>query len=104
MGEEADEFLSDMLAMYLDEIPQSIERLLAAIDDRDASALRENAHQLKGSSRNMGLARSGDVCLKLEEMGKNNVLDGALHWLKRLKGLCNQIGDEAGKNGIKRPG
>lgn len=91
MGDEADEFIGDMLAMFLSDVPSQLEALEASIKAADASALREAAHRIKGSSTNIGLIRVSDVGLKLEEMGQTGELDAAMYWFKRLKGLTNQI-------------
>lgn len=95
MGDEADEFIADMITMFLDDVPAQLEAIQKDIEANDASALRESAHRVKGSSNNLGLVRITDVSLKLEEMGKAGNLDGATYWFKRLKDLTKQVKEKA---------
>jgi two-component system, sensor histidine kinase and response regulator len=104
MDEEADEFLGEMIGMFLAEAPGLIESLQTAVEANHAQALQEAAHRFKGSSRNLGLIRIADVCLKLEQMGKQAELSAAMYWFKRLKSLTNQVAERArNEQGIKVP-
>jgi len=105
MGAEADEFICEMLSMFLADAPRLIESLQQAAEAGDAGALRETAHRFKGASRNLGLARIAEVSVKLEEMGKAGELSAALYWFKRLKGLTHQVANKAREElGLQLPG
>ena len=49
----------------------------AALEEDDATALAEAAHGLKGSSLTLGVARMGDLCKRLEMLGRNGSTVGA---------------------------
>ena len=104
MGDEADEFIGEMLGMFLADAPRMVTSVETAMDTADAPALLEAAHRIKGASRNLGLNRIAGVCLKLEEMGKSGELAAARYWYKRLKSLTNQVADKArNEQGISLP-
>ncbi len=56
-----------VIKLFLDELDGYCDKLKAALAQNDAHALRELAHRLKGSSRNLGALRLGDACERLEK-------------------------------------
>ena len=72
LKEETDfEFVLELIDIYLNETPVQIKAISAALANSDAHALAQVAHKLKGSSMNIGAVRMGELCLKLEEMGRS---------------------------------
>ena len=65
------DLLSELIQLYLIDLPDRIEGIRNAIEGGDSAALRREAHRLKGSSQQMGAARLAALCLELEELGKN---------------------------------
>jgi HPt (histidine-containing phosphotransfer) domain-containing protein len=80
LGESFDgdeEFVREVLEEYHQNILELVTQLRTSLDAGDASAVRELAHTIKGSSRTIGaeeIAQSGG---ELEEMGKSGDLNGS---------------------------
>lgn len=65
------EFAVEMAEMFINDTPPLIDAIQKSIDAKDASALAQTAHKLKGSSMNVGATRLGALCLELELLGKS---------------------------------
>ncbi|MBI4583568.1 MAG: Hpt domain-containing protein [Planctomycetes bacterium] len=74
------DILEEVIQTFLEDTPQRLAALREALADHDWTLLGKAAHTLKGSSRNLGAKRLGDLCLKLEEKaaGGEAVLIGQL--------------------------
>lgn len=68
-GPDDKAFMAELAATYLRDLPGRLAAIRAAVAARDAEALRQAAHALKGSSGNIGAQRLQKVCLLLEEAG-----------------------------------
>ena len=84
-GPETPEFMDELLATYLRDVPARMEAIREAAGSRDAKALQQAAHALKGSSGNVGAQRLRKLCLLLEQLGANGTLDGAAELLSALE-------------------
>ena len=76
--------LSEVLRLFLDDVPRRVERLKAAWQDGNAAELQRAAHSLKGSSSNIGAHHLSDICKQLDERGKAGDLTGARQLLDSL--------------------
>ena len=79
------ELLDELLNMFIADYPKKIEEIEKAIKNKNFEMLREIAHSLKGASGNLGLTEIYELCLKLENMGKEKDLSNAEDVLDRLK-------------------
>jgi PAS domain S-box-containing protein len=70
-GDEA--FVQDLLDTFLQEAP----RLVADLRSGSAEEARRAAHTLKTNARTLGAAELGRVCEELEELAKQDRLEGA---------------------------
>ncbi|PKM98288.1 MAG: hypothetical protein CVU79_04060 [Elusimicrobia bacterium HGW-Elusimicrobia-3] len=70
-GPEDKAFMAELAATYLKDLPGRLEAIKTAAAARDAEALRQAAHALKGSSGNIGAQRLQKVCLLIEEIGRS---------------------------------
>ena len=70
-------FMIDFINTFLDGAPKMIGDLNRSLDDADAGNLRLVAHTLKSNSAALGASRLTVLCKELEDMGKNETLDGA---------------------------
>jgi PAS domain S-box-containing protein len=70
-GDEA--FVQDLLDTFLQEAP----RLVANLRSGSAEEARRAAHTLKTNARTLGAAELGRVCEELEELAKQDRLEGA---------------------------
>ena len=59
--------LPELVALFLEDLPDRMSDLQNAWDRRDVAAIKASAHTLKGSASNMGARRLADACRRLEE-------------------------------------
>jgi CheY-like chemotaxis protein len=69
-GPDDKAFMAELAGTYLKDLPNRLAAIRAAVEARDAEALRQAAHALKGSSGNIGAQRLQKVCLRLEDAGR----------------------------------
>jgi len=86
---EAD-VLSEILNLFLDEVPKKIHTLRAAVTAGDAVQVQRIAHSLKGSSGNIGARAMYDVCRQLDDRAKSGEL-------ARLPPLVDELAAAYGK-------
>jgi PAS domain S-box-containing protein len=89
MGDK--DFLKMLLGGFIQELPEQIESLKAAIVDTDTVALIKQAHKLKGAAANLSAYGVSSAAKSLEEIGRsqnmdeaNQILDVLLNESKRL--------------------
>jgi two-component system, sensor histidine kinase and response regulator len=63
--------------IFLDDCPARLAAIQEGVEQRDAPALLEAAHALRGSVANFGATQAVEAALKLELMGKAGDLTGA---------------------------
>jgi PAS domain S-box-containing protein len=76
MGTERSE-LQEILDIYLEQLPLSLEQLRLAIAREDANAVGLLAHNCSGTSANCGMTALVSPFQELERMGRDNNLAGA---------------------------
>jgi|SRR5690349_1872413 HPt (histidine-containing phosphotransfer) domain-containing protein len=91
LREEGGDLLSDLVAMFIEEVPNQLATLEAALVSKDAAATRLTAHTLKGTGGNFGAARMQALASAIEEKGRNGVLDGAEATLVQLRAECTRV-------------
>ena len=70
MGDE--EFMAELIDIFLDDSPTQIRALRDAIESREGEAAASTAHRLKGSSGNLGADYLAALCRRVEESGREN--------------------------------
>jgi two-component system, sensor histidine kinase and response regulator len=70
--------LTEVIQMFLDEAPPHLARLQQHLADGAASELGVVAHALKSASFNVGAMALGELCRRLERLGKAGDLAGAV--------------------------
>lgn len=78
-------FLKDYLITFLEPIPNRLTAIDRAISNKDFQKLQLEAHALKSSCANTGIATMTMLCEKLEKGGKTSSLDGIPALLDELK-------------------
>lgn len=73
----SEDLLIELAGVFIEECPEMMRQVRAAIDARDAPALQRTAHSLKGSARIFAAADASQAALRLETMGANGELSGA---------------------------
>ena len=82
--DDTGELLTTLIAHFLDETPQQVAAMQAAFGRRDATALAETAHTLKGASGNLGVGRMQQLCGELQTLGRAGELAQAGERLAQL--------------------
>lgn len=85
LAEGDDSFLDSLVDLYLEGATSSIQNMREAERSGDADALKKAAHKLRGSSLTMGALGMGEICEKLEAMGKSGTVSGSPEWLEKLE-------------------
>jgi two-component system, sensor histidine kinase and response regulator len=71
------ELLAEMIGLFLEECPDLVAEIRAALIARDATALHHAAHTLKGSVGNFSAPRAFAAALTLEKLGRAGDLAAA---------------------------
>ncbi len=71
-----DEFLKEIISIYLEDTPQRITELEASLTAGDVGVFTRAAHSIKGSSSNLGAMRLRAIAETIEHESKKNGLAG----------------------------
>lgn len=83
----------ELVEMFVSEIPDRVELLRTAWDERDIESLARLAHQLKGASAGYGFSPIGLAAGDLEQSLKSDIeenLQEVTKQLDELVDLCNR--------------
>ncbi|MDY6784382.1 MAG: GAF domain-containing protein [Cyanobacteriota bacterium] len=69
-GENADSFLNNAIAAFLEEAPKLLQAIASANEQNQPQSLEEAAHSLKGMSSSLGATLFSRLCQELENVGK----------------------------------
>ena len=83
MGDE--EFMAELIDIYLDDSPAQISALRDAIEGREGEVAASAAHRLKGSSGNLGADSLAALCRRVEESGRENRVEEMPGLLKDIE-------------------
>lgn len=61
------ELLKELLSFSLEDIPEYLANIDAAIDAGDTDQIRKAAHKMKGFARNMAFTRLAELALAMEQ-------------------------------------
>ena len=84
MGDD-EKLLSDVLDVFLGDVPGQIAAIKKAIDGRDSEKLSHQCHNLKGASLNVAAPQLASIALKIENAGKANDLKLASNLVSELE-------------------
>ncbi|MEY2832704.1 MAG: hypothetical protein RLZZ574_1962, partial [Cyanobacteriota bacterium] len=76
-GAKAKTFLAEIIGQYCEDSPQKLQAIQQAIDNQDATALRQAAHGLRSSSANLGAIAVADLCKQLEDLARSGTTQGS---------------------------
>ena len=85
MGDEADAFIADVIAAYLENSPKLLADIESALQQKDAPTFTRAAHTLKSSSALLGAMAVSKLALELEMLGKSAPLAGAQEKVLQIK-------------------
>ncbi len=80
-----DAFLIELISTYLEDAPAMIDAMDQALEAADAPALRMAAHTLKSNSADFGAMKLSKLAKKLEQMGRQESLEGAAELMPQVK-------------------
>jgi HPt (histidine-containing phosphotransfer) domain-containing protein len=83
-GDEGDDFLREIVGIFLEDTPLRINELDEALIAGDRAKFARAAHTIKGSSSNVGAVGLSSEAETLERKSRDN-LDGAAQAVERLR-------------------
>jgi len=84
-GEGEPDIVQELAEAFQFETPPLLETLRQAVAEGQPEQLRRAAHNLKGSSNNLGARTMAALSAELETLGKNGALAGAAELVTRLE-------------------
>jgi PAS domain S-box-containing protein len=84
-GDNAPKFLSDLIAQYLHNSPQILDKMNIAIAENDLDKLRTGFHTLGSSSATLGAVKFAKECKELENLARSGTMEGAKEKLNYLQ-------------------
>jgi two-component system, sensor histidine kinase and response regulator len=79
-----EDLLREIASLFLDDYPQLVEKIQAALEANDAHGLERASHSLKGSVANFGAEPAYQAALELERIGRSNDMSQARAAYQRL--------------------
>lgn len=90
LGNDPD--LQDLVALFVDEMPGRIEKLIARFDAGELDELRRAAHQLKGAAGSYGFHAVTPLAARLEANLRGDALEDQIQAdLDSLIALCGRM-------------
>ncbi len=78
------DFLAEVFTEFFDSVTAQVDLLEKAIQGDDATAVKKEAHSIKGGAANLTAFELSDIALELENLGKTDRLENAMPVLKKL--------------------
>jgi HPt (histidine-containing phosphotransfer) domain-containing protein len=88
------ELLREVVGLFLDDYPQSLEMIRDAVARGDQSGLERHALSLQGSVSTCGAQEAFDAALALEKQGRTGDLTEAPEGLRRLEDALTALRPE----------
>lgn len=85
------EFELELLQMFVEDAHSHLELAKAAITANDMQQLKREAHHLKGTSANTGATTMSLTAEKLEQLARNQQLEGAASLVLELSAFLAQL-------------
>ena len=89
------DFAAEIITIYLEQSSKQVEGIDQAIQTNhangDRTSLQEIAHALKAPSNQFGATRLGDLCQRLENLGRQGNTDGADEIFKLLQAEWKRV-------------
>ncbi len=105
-GEGESDILLELAEAFQFETPPLIEALHVAVREEQSEALKRAAHNLKGSSYNLGARPMAELCSDLETLGKQGTFNGAAELITKLeqeyRRVCQALAAEGAKIQVKQ--
>ncbi|WP_254564473.1 Hpt domain-containing protein [Oscillatoria sp. HE19RPO] len=92
------EFEREILQAFVEDAWVSLDLLKKFLTTNDYSAFSNQAHQLKGSSSNMGITVLQNIAFELDKKGEQQNLQGTEQDLEKIETILNELEDYLSKN------
>ena len=79
------ELLAEVLRLFIDDSARLLREMHAAVAQKNAEAIRQVAHALKGSIANLSSGTPREVAAEIEQVGKRGELEGISRLVDRLE-------------------
>lgn len=95
--DDGDEFLREIIAIYLEDTPQRMAELEQSLSSGDIPKFTRAAHSIKGSSANVGALAVRAIAEQLEHHSTKQGLDGVASMMETLKAEFSRAQAELAK-------
>ena len=69
------DFINELIDAFLDDAPNMLQNMQAALAAKDVESFRRNAHSMKSNANTFGATELGTLAKELEFMARDNNLD-----------------------------
>lgn len=80
-----------LIQSYISDSQHRIGELRVALTQQDSEMIRRLAHSLKGSSGNVGACHVAELCLQVEQQGREGTLDGLDQLLVQIEQELEEV-------------
>jgi HPt (histidine-containing phosphotransfer) domain-containing protein len=105
-GEGEPDIVQELAEAFQFETPPLLETLRQAVAQEQPEQLKRAAHNLKGSSDNLGARSMATLSAELETIGKNGTVEGAAGLVTRLEQeyqrVCQALATEGAEIHVNR--
>lgn len=91
VADYGEEFLIELIDVYLDDTPVRLAQLRQALDGGDTETVTREAHTLKSSSANVGAMTLSAVARQVELAGRNGQLESLSAEVSRLSDVFARV-------------
>ena len=85
VDEDDPDFLIELLEDYMTISEENLKAIRYAIQAKDAVTVVKTAHTLKGASSNIGAVNMTELSKRLEHLGREETLEGAIELIDQLE-------------------
>ena len=89
-GNGQEEAFREIVSMYLKQTGEQLSKLKKVVTDQDLDSISHIAHQVKGSSANLGATQLADACSRLEDESKSGNLNCGAQLLDEILGTFDR--------------
>ena len=93
-GTQNPTLVDELIELFLGSTPLRIAELRQALKKKDAKRLREVAHDLRGSSGQLGASRMEQTCASIETLARTGCLKGVSQFIDQLDPDLERVGND----------
>jgi HPt (histidine-containing phosphotransfer) domain-containing protein len=97
-----EEILEELFQIFLEHLPEQLEKMRTAVRENDGKGVRFSAHQIKGAMRNFAAEEACKRAYALEKAGKEGNLAGARELFRNLTEEIGVVKNYIDKKGWKK--